>query len=119
MDDFIGPIAIVALVVVGLPWVVMHYMTEWKKNTSIKPEDERMIADMWRAARRMQDRIEALESILDDEAPGWPPKHPRRVTDMDEPHGRAEKKRSACSQRPIHAVPRPTAPPGASPDGPP
>lgn len=91
MDDFAGIIAITAIVLVGLPAVILHYVTEWKKQNRIKPEDERMIADMWRAARRMEDRIEALETILDDEAPGWRRKHAKRSvrSEMEEPHGRA------------------------------
>lgn len=89
MDDWIVAIVVCALIFVALPATIMHYITEWKKNTAIKPEDERMIADMWRAARRMEDRIEALEAILDDEAPGWRRKHARRATDREEPHGRA------------------------------
>jgi phage shock protein B len=34
-----------------------------------------MIEDIWRSAKRMERRIEALESILDAEAPGWRKRH--------------------------------------------
>ena len=64
-------IAIVALTCVALPAVIMHYVTEWRKMKTPTPDDERLVDDLWRTAQRMERRIEALETILDREAPKW------------------------------------------------
>ena len=33
--------------------------------------DEKALGELWQSARRMEGRIEALEKVLDSEAPGW------------------------------------------------
>jgi phage shock protein B len=67
----ISGIAAGLAVVVGLPWLVLHYIVQWRKAGSLKVEDEKMLEDVWRAARQMERRIEALEAILEAQAPGW------------------------------------------------
>ncbi|MCB2112858.1 MAG: envelope stress response membrane protein PspB [Parvularculaceae bacterium] len=64
-------VAIVAIVVIGLPSMVMHYFTEMKKMKAPTPDDERLVEDLWRTAQRLERRIDALETILDKEAPKW------------------------------------------------
>lgn len=64
-------VAIVAIVVIGLPSMVMHYVTEMKKMKTVTPDDERLVEDLWRTAQRLERRVEALETILDKEAPKW------------------------------------------------
>jgi phage shock protein B len=74
MDEIV-PVAAVAILFLGLPWLILHYVTQWRKSGSLKPEDEHMLEDVWRSAKRMERRIDALESILDVEAPGWRKRH--------------------------------------------
>ncbi len=64
-------VAIVFIIFVIVPSVVMHNITKWKEQKSLSPDDEHMLEDVWRSARRMERRIESLEAILDAEAPGW------------------------------------------------
>lgn len=64
-------VAIVAIVVIGLPSMVMHYVTEMKKVKAPTPDDERLVEDLWRTAQRLERRVDALETILDKEAPKW------------------------------------------------
>ncbi len=64
-------VAIVAIVVIGLPAMVMHYVTEMKKIKSPTADDERLVEDLWRTAQRLEHRVDALETILDKEAPKW------------------------------------------------
>ena len=64
-------VAIVAIIVIGLPSMVMHYMTEWRKAKTPTADDERLVDDLWRSAQRLERRVEALETILDKEAPYW------------------------------------------------
>lgn len=64
-------VAIVAILFVGLPATIMHYMTEWRKAKTMSTDDERLVDDLWRTAQRLERRVEALETILDKEAPNW------------------------------------------------
>lgn len=64
-------VTIVALVVIVLPGMIMHYITEMRKMKSVTPDDERLVEDLWRTAQRLERRVEALETILDKEAPKW------------------------------------------------
>lgn len=59
------------VVVIGLPWLILHYIVAWRRAGSLKAEDEHMLEDVWKAARTMERRIEALEAILEAQAPGW------------------------------------------------
>ncbi len=63
-------IPIIALLFVALPAIVLHFITEWRRG-SLAPGDEKMMEDLWRTAREMERRVQALESILDHEAPEW------------------------------------------------
>lgn len=64
-------VAIVAIVVIGLPSMIMRYITELKKIKTLTPDDERLVEDLWRTAQRLERRVDALETILDKEAPKW------------------------------------------------
>jgi phage shock protein B len=64
-------VAIVAIVVIGVPATVMHYVTEWRKAKALTPDDERLVDDLWKSAQRLERRVDALETILDKEAPTW------------------------------------------------
>ena len=78
MDVFAMVIAIVAIIFVGMPAVFLHYQTELRKTKSISTDDERLMDDLWKTAQRLERRVEALETILDKEAPDWRRDHPER-----------------------------------------
>ena len=80
MDEGIWIVAIVAIMFVALPATVMHYMTEWRKTKSLSVDDERLVDDLWKTAQRLERRVDALETILDKEAPNW------REDYRDRPH---------------------------------
>ncbi len=64
-------IAIVFIVLVITPAVVLSNLTKLKEQKSLSADDEHMLEDLWRSARRMEKRIKSLEAILDAETPGW------------------------------------------------
>jgi phage shock protein B len=65
-------LAVVLLMTVILPlMIVMHYVTKWKATKGLTDEEQRMLEDLWRESQRMQSRLNALETILDDEVPEW------------------------------------------------
>jgi phage shock protein B len=64
-------LGILFLVVVAPVWIICHYLTQWRTSRRLSGDDERALGELWQNARRMEERIEALEKVLDSEAPGW------------------------------------------------
>ncbi len=68
-------LAIIALTVVAPVAIVMHYVTMWRKMRTLSTDDERLLDDLWKTARALERRVEALETILDKDAPDWRERH--------------------------------------------
>ena len=67
-----GEVIAVLFVTIVLPLtVVLHYVTKWKEAKGLTNEDEKMLEDIWESAQKMESRINALETILDEQAPDW------------------------------------------------
>ncbi|NNC63242.1 MAG: envelope stress response membrane protein PspB [Gammaproteobacteria bacterium] len=64
-------VAIVFVICVLPLAIVMHYITKWKATKGLTQDEERMLEDLWRDSQAMESRLNALETILDDEVPGW------------------------------------------------
>lgn len=70
------PVLLILLMTVCIPlWIIFHYVTKWKMARGMRPEDERMLSEVWESANHMEDRIRTLERILDIEAPNWRQRH--------------------------------------------
>jgi phage shock protein B len=46
-----------------------------KTSKGLTPEDEKMLTDVWESTKKMEDRIQTLERILDIESPSWRQRH--------------------------------------------
>jgi phage shock protein B len=85
MDE--GAIVLIVMVCVLtlfviLPAMILHYVTMWRRQKTLQPDDERMLEDLWRSAKAMERRIESLEALLEKteaDAPRRPPR-PTRST---------------------------------------
>ncbi len=64
-------VLILILTVVVPLALVLHYVTKWRTAKGLTNEDEKMLEDLWESAQRMESRINALETILDDEVKDW------------------------------------------------
>jgi phage shock protein B len=64
-------LAVLFLTIVAPLWIIFHYLTRWRSSKSLSANDERMLAELWESAQRMEGRIASLERVLDSEAPGW------------------------------------------------
>ncbi len=68
-------LAVIALTVVAPIAIVMHYATVWRRMRTLSTDDERLLDDLWKTARKLERRVEALETILDKDAPDWRERH--------------------------------------------
>lgn len=78
MEDGFMAVAVVAIIFVAMPAVFLHYQAEFRKMKTISTDDERLMDDLWKTAQRLERRVEALETILDKEAPDWRKDYPER-----------------------------------------
>ena len=78
MSDGMVAIAIVGMLFIGFPATILYYVTEWRKSKTLSADDERLVDDLWQTAQRLERRVEALETILDKEAPTWREDHKER-----------------------------------------
>ncbi len=68
--DIEGVLAIAALFI-GLPWLILHYVTKWKSNARLTPEDENLLDDVHETARKLDDRLATIERIMTADNPDW------------------------------------------------
>lgn len=71
MDGMIFVPLVIFVSIVAPLWLVLHYVTRWRATRTLSSEDEKMLVDLWHSAKRMEERIATLETILDHDAPGW------------------------------------------------
>ena len=48
MEDFFFPIIICSILFIGLPWVILHYITKWKTSGGgITQDDEALLEELY------------------------------------------------------------------------
>jgi phage shock protein B len=77
VEELAPVIAIVSIFVV-LPGMVLHYLTKNKDIAAKAAGDPGMNAKLVDIADRLERRIEAIESLLEHEIPGWKKSQERR-----------------------------------------
>jgi phage shock protein B len=71
LSEYIG-IALIVFIAVPAPlFIILYFITEWKRSREISGGDEKLLEDLWRLSQRLEARIESLETILDGEMPEW------------------------------------------------
>ena len=63
------PIGIVGMLFIGLPWLIFHYVTKWKSQATITPEDENLLDELHELARRLDERMVTIERIVQADNP--------------------------------------------------
>jgi phage shock protein B len=66
----VGGLGIVVLFL-GLPWLIFHYITQWKKAATLTGEDEKLLEELHDVARRLDERMCSIERIMTAENPNW------------------------------------------------
>lgn len=67
MDAILIPIVAILSLFVILPAMVFHYITKWRNQKTLMPNDEQMLEDLWRSAKAMERRINTLERLITDQ----------------------------------------------------
>jgi len=65
-------IALIVFLVIPAPlFIVLYFITKWKQSREISGGDEQILEEMWKMSQRLEQRLESLETILDNELPDW------------------------------------------------
>ena len=74
-------IIIVPLIFLGLPWIIMHYITKWKTAATITVDDEHLLEELYSLAKRLDERMDTVERLVASDNPEFKPA--RIVHDRD------------------------------------
>ncbi|OYX62772.1 MAG: envelope stress response membrane protein PspB [Novosphingobium sp. 32-60-15] len=72
MDDLIPFTAVVAIFV-GLPWLILHYITKWKTGATLTNGDEALLEELYQLARRLDERMDTVERLVASDNPDFKP----------------------------------------------
>jgi phage shock protein B len=65
----------------GLPWIIMHYITKWKTAATITVDDEALLEELYNLAKRLDERMDTVERLVASDNPEFKPA--RIVHDRD------------------------------------
>lgn len=92
MDHDMIPVVAILGIFIGLPWVVLHYITKWKTAATLTSGDEQLLDELHRLARRLDDRMDTVERLVAQDNPEFKPN--RVLAD------------SAADNQPLHEIER-------------
>ncbi len=67
------PITICGILFIGVPWVILHYITKWKQAATITGEDEKLLDELHYLARQLEERLQTVERIIAADNPDFRP----------------------------------------------
>jgi phage shock protein B len=83
-NTFLIAISAILTLFVGLPWLIFHYVTQWKKNGTLSLEDENLLDELHALARRLDDRMNTIERIVAADSPSFRPGLRHDHTDLED-----------------------------------
>ncbi|WP_128893230.1 envelope stress response membrane protein PspB [Erythrobacter sp. HKB08] len=57
-------IIIIPAIFIGLPWLILHYVTKWKSAATITTDDEALLDDLYQLAKRLDERMDTVERLV-------------------------------------------------------
>ena len=66
-------IVIVPAIVLGLPWIIFHYITKWKTAATITTDDESLLEELYQLAKRLDERMDTVERLVAADNPEFKP----------------------------------------------
>ena len=67
-----GVLAIIAIFI-GLPWIILHYITRWKTAATITTDDEVLLEELYNLAKRLDERMDTVERLVASDNPEFKP----------------------------------------------
>ena len=73
MEDAFIALIIVPTLLIGLPWLIMHYVTKWKTAATITSDDEVLLEELYNLAKRLDERMDTVERLVAHDDPSFTP----------------------------------------------
>ncbi len=58
------PVIAIVAIFIGLPWVILHYITQWKTAATITTDDEALLEELYQLAKRLDERMDTVERLV-------------------------------------------------------
>ena len=75
-------VIIVPMIFIGLPWVILHYVTKWKTAPTITADDEVLLEELYNLAKRLDERMDTVERLVASDDPEFTPAR-RLIADQE------------------------------------
>ena len=62
---------VIPTIFIGLPWLVLHYITRWKTAPTLTNDDESLLEELYQLARRLDDRMDTVERLVAADNPDF------------------------------------------------
>ena len=66
-------IIIIPAIFIGLPWIILHYITKWKTSATITGDAEALLEELYNLAKRLDDRMDTVERLVASDNPEFRP----------------------------------------------
>jgi phage shock protein B len=76
-------VIIVPMIFLGLPWIIMHYITKWKTAATITNDDETLLEELYNLAKRLDERMDTVERLVASDNPEFKPARLRHDLEVD------------------------------------
>lgn len=63
----------IAILFIGLPWIILHYVTKWKTAATITSDDEVLLEELYGLAKRLDERMDTVERLVATDDPSFNP----------------------------------------------
>jgi len=74
---------VVPAIFLGLPWIIMHYITKWKTAATITSDDENLLEELYNLAKRLDERMDTVERLVASDNPEFKPARLRHDLEVD------------------------------------
>ena len=64
---------IIPAIFLGLPWIILHYITKWKTAATITTDDENLLEELYGLAKRLDERMDTVERLVASDNPEFKP----------------------------------------------
>ena len=64
---------IIPALFLGLPWIILHYITKWKTAATITTDDEVLLEELYNLAKRLDERMDTVERLVASDNPEFKP----------------------------------------------
>lgn len=66
-------VIVMVVLFIGLPWIIMHYITRWKTAATITSDDEVLLEELYNLAKRLDERMDTVERLVASDNPEFRP----------------------------------------------